>query len=314
MGSPVIAAPFRLADDSVRLVAANANIRIGRAQHAAAGAGAVPPPADAGVYRWPGLNEARGLPWRAWSTALLLHGLVALAVIALAWTSRPPVPLPPTTIAVVFEHPAPPSPPPSVPAQAPAAPPAAAVAPAPPPPTTAALPPPPAPAPEAAPAPAAAAPAVVLPLPPPARPRPPEVSRPAHPLPPASPPRATAALSPSSSAVPAAPRNPASAPAAAVPAAPVIPPRPASGVAGNRKPLYPALALSRRWQGRVMLQVQVSAAGEPLSVRVAASSGHSLLDDSALAAVRSWRFVPAMRAGQAVAGSVDVPVDFRIAD
>ena len=85
-------------------------------------------------------------------------------------------------------------------------------------------------------------------------------------------------------------------------------------MAGNRKPVYPLAARSRHLEGRVMLQVEVAASGNPLAVRVVSSSGHSLLDESALEAVRTWRFVPASQAGQAVAGSVDVPVDFRMAD
>jgi protein TonB len=96
--------------------------------------------------------------------------------------------------------------------------------------------------------------------------------------------------------------------------APVIPPRPASGIAGNRKPAYPLVARSRHLEGRVMLEVQVAASGDPLAVRVVSSSGHSLLDTSAVDAVRTWRFVPATRAGQAVAGSVEVPIDFRMVD
>jgi protein TonB len=37
-----------------------------------------------------------------------------------------------------------------------------------------------------------------------------------------------------------------------------------------------------------------------------------LLDESALSAVRRWRFVPAQRAGAAIDSWVDVPVSFRL--
>jgi protein TonB len=93
-----------------------------------------------------------------------------------------------------------------------------------------------------------------------------------------------------------------------------VPPRPIGTAAGNAKPEYPAEARQRGWQGRVLLRVEVSAAGEPLTVDVRVSSGHSVLDQAALHAVEAWRFVPAMRGGAAVAGSVDVPIRFRLED
>ena len=80
----------------------------------------------------------------------------------------------------------------------------------------------------------------------------------------------------------------------------------------DRPPIYPALARSRGQQGRVLLRVMVSAAGEPSSVAVAASSGHPLLDRAALEAVRHWRFVPAEQGGHPVAAVADVPIVFRL--
>jgi protein TonB len=97
-----------------------------------------------------------------------------------------------------------------------------------------------------------------------------------------------------------------------LPSAPVLPPQPISGLASNRKPDYPPAAKQRGQQGRVVLRVEVSAAGAPLSVTVLSTSGHDLLDKAALAAIEQWRFHPATRAGAAVAGAVDVPVQFRL--
>ena len=96
--------------------------------------------------------------------------------------------------------------------------------------------------------------------------------------------------------------------------APLIPPRPVSGLASNRKPDYPIEARSRRQQGRVLLRVQVSATGDAASVDIVSSSGHPILDQAARAAVRAWRFIPATRAGVAVAASADVPIEFRMDD
>jgi periplasmic protein TonB len=254
--------------------------------------------AQTSPYRAVGLYQGRGLAWPAWTAALALHGALALIAVALGWTSMPPVPLP-ETIAVVFEHaPAPAAEPAPPEAQPPASTARAA-------PEASSVEQPPVPAhPAALPVPAPAAVAVVrMPMPPPARPRPePSVAQAPAAVEPAAP-TTTSAAPPQVAAVP-----------TSLAALPVIPPHPISGMAGNRKPAYPVLARSRHLEGRVMLQVDVTAAGDPLTVRVISSSGHDMLDGAAVDAVRTWRFVPATRAGQAVAGSVDVPVDFRMVD
>lgn len=81
---------------------------------------------------------------------------------------------------------------------------------------------------------------------------------------------------------------------------------------GNRPPKYPELARRRGQEGRTLLQVEVSASGRPLNVEIAESSGHALLDEAALEAVARWRFQPAQRSGAAVAGTVEVPILFRL--
>jgi periplasmic protein TonB len=80
----------------------------------------------------------------------------------------------------------------------------------------------------------------------------------------------------------------------------------------NPKPEYPALARSRSWTGKVLLRVQVTAEGECGSVSVHQSSGHEVLDDAALDAVKQWRFVPAKRGETPVASSVIVPINFNL--
>jgi protein TonB len=47
-------------------------------------------------------------------------------------------------------------------------------------------------------------------------------------------------------------------------------------------------------------------------VRLHTSSGSSLLDDAAIAAVNKWRFVPARQGGNPVAAWVQVPVAFKL--
>jgi TonB family protein len=57
-------------------------------------------------------------------------------------------------------------------------------------------------------------------------------------------------------------------------------------------PDYPRLARRRGWEGSVFLDLRVAADGTVSEATVATSSGHTVLDDAALAAVRTWLFVP----------------------
>lgn len=82
--------------------------------------------------------------------------------------------------------------------------------------------------------------------------------------------------------------------------------------AHNPKPEYPTIAKSRGWQGKVLLRVQVSDEGLSEAVMIEQSSGWELLDESALEAVKQWRFIPAKRGELAVASSVIVPIVFTL--
>ena len=76
------------------------------------------------------------------------------------------------------------------------------------------------------------------------------------------------------------------------------------------KPPYPEEARAQRMEGVVMLLVSVDAAGRVVSARLSQSSGHDVLDRAALAAIRTWRFVPAHHADQPVPATVEVPIRF----
>jgi protein TonB len=69
-----------------------------------------------------------------------------------------------------------------------------------------------------------------------------------------------------------------------------------------------------RQEGRVLLNVAVSADGRATTVSVVRSSGVAALDQSAEATVRRWSFEPARVAGVAVASQVEVPVAFKLSD
>ena len=80
----------------------------------------------------------------------------------------------------------------------------------------------------------------------------------------------------------------------------------------NPKPIYPSVARSRHWEGLVVLRVYVTAEGRCGEVSVQRSSGHEVLDESALEAVKKWRFVPAKRGDAAQASWVTVPIEFQL--
>jgi protein TonB len=94
------------------------------------------------------------------------------------------------------------------------------------------------------------------------------------------------------------------------PAAAVNIPKPV--VIQNTPPSYPDLARRNGWEGRVMIRVEVSAEGRPISTAIAKSSGFGVLDQAALRAVKSWRFQPRTVAGIPSAGSIEVPVNFSL--
>lgn len=75
-------------------------------------------------------------------------------------------------------------------------------------------------------------------------------------------------------------------------------------------PVYPPRAVRFGHQGTVFVRARISATGDVIEVHVHQSSGHSLLDDAALAAVRHWAFVPATRNGVSLEAWVRVPVNF----
>jgi periplasmic protein TonB len=123
-------------------------------------------------------------------------------------------------------------------------------------------------------------------------------------------PRARFALRPPSRAADAASGETTTQAAAAI--GPMLPAHPVAGMESDRPPVYPEVARRRGQQGRVLLQVNVSANGVPVDVTVAQSSGFASLDDAALRAVEQWRFVPATRGGTAVPAVAEVPVRFRL--
>ena len=77
-------------------------------------------------------------------------------------------------------------------------------------------------------------------------------------------------------------------------------------------PKYPASALRAGDTGVVTVAATIDANGVPVEVGIDDRSGNRDLDRAAVAAVKRWRFAPAMRNGKPVQGTVRVPVEFAI--
>ncbi|MBW1776987.1 MAG: energy transducer TonB [Deltaproteobacteria bacterium] len=80
----------------------------------------------------------------------------------------------------------------------------------------------------------------------------------------------------------------------------------------NPPPSYPRSARRRGMEGKVLLEVFVSAQGKPEKIKLLESSGHGVLDRAALSAVRSWIFEPGTIGDRPVGMWVRVPIRFEL--
>ncbi|HYP97504.1 MAG TPA: TonB family protein [Polyangiaceae bacterium] len=96
------------------------------------------------------------------------------------------------------------------------------------------------------------------------------------------------------------------------PPAPVIQAKVGADFARKPNLEYPRLARREEWEGTVVLRAQVLPNGKVGSISVQKSSGHSVLDDAALSAAKTWSFQPATQGGNPVAGTVTFPVQFKL--
>lgn len=104
-------------------------------------------------------------------------------------------------------------------------------------------------------------------------------------------------------------------PAPAAIAAPPAPPRaelPTSSAdyLNNAPPTYPSLSMRRGEQGKVVVRVFIDANGVASRAELRISSGHDLLDQTALRTVLKWRYVPGTRAGSPKGMWFNVPINF----
>jgi TonB family protein len=82
----------------------------------------------------------------------------------------------------------------------------------------------------------------------------------------------------------------------------------------NDHPVYPWIARLRGYEGVVLLSAEIYADGKVGNLKLKKSSGFTVLDRSALNAVKTWKFEPGRRMGRPISMWVDVPVKFILKD
>lgn len=87
------------------------------------------------------------------------------------------------------------------------------------------------------------------------------------------------------------------------------PPKP---VTGNTAPEYPKLARKRNQQGLVILRCFIDSKGKAAKVELNKSSGHKLLDEAAMKAVKDWNFIPARKNDQPYGEFLLIPIQFNL--
>ncbi len=80
----------------------------------------------------------------------------------------------------------------------------------------------------------------------------------------------------------------------------------------NTPPTYPLLARRRNYEGTVLLDVLVRRDGTVGSIKLARSSGHQTLDQSAIRGVRKWTFHPGKRGDEELEMWVTIPIRFQL--
>jgi len=83
-------------------------------------------------------------------------------------------------------------------------------------------------------------------------------------------------------------------------------------LSSNQPPAYPADALARKLEGVVLLELTIDDQGQVVEVIVLRSSGHRILDRTAVDAVSQWRGTPAKRWGRPVESTERLPIRFRL--
>lgn len=101
--------------------------------------------------------------------------------------------------------------------------------------------------------------------------------------------------------------------APAEPAPPSVnPPRVDAGELSNPAPVYPSLSRRLREEGVVILDILIKADGTVGEVKIKQSSGYRRLDDTAIKAVKRWRYLAATQDGKTIDYWYEQPFEFNL--
>ena len=78
----------------------------------------------------------------------------------------------------------------------------------------------------------------------------------------------------------------------------------------NTPPVYPEIARVRGYEGIVLVSAEVLPSGRVGELKVRKSSGYAILDQSAIKAVKPWKFEPARKSGNPFTAWVELPIKF----
>jgi TonB family protein len=78
----------------------------------------------------------------------------------------------------------------------------------------------------------------------------------------------------------------------------------------NSPPVYPEIARVRGYEGIVLVFAEILPSGRVGEVKIRKSSGYAILDQSAVKAVKPWKFEPAKKSGSPFTAWVELPIKF----
>ncbi len=78
----------------------------------------------------------------------------------------------------------------------------------------------------------------------------------------------------------------------------------------NAPPVYPEIARARGYEGIVLVSAEILPDGRVGEIKIRKSSGYAILDQSAIQAVKPWKFEPAKKSGNPFTAWVELPIKF----
>jgi TonB family protein len=78
----------------------------------------------------------------------------------------------------------------------------------------------------------------------------------------------------------------------------------------NTPPAYPEIARIRGYEGIVLVSAEILPDGRVGNMKIRKSSGYAILDQSAIDAVKPWKFEPAKKSGNPFTVWVELPIKF----